>query len=71
MMERVSKNYYKGKEIDDLKEIYKLSLTKSSIIVSNNYVNWIKPASFILHWPLAVVMKFRYFYSIKDEGLNF
>jgi hypothetical protein len=70
-MEKISKNFYKGKEITDLKEIYQISLIRGSIIVSNNYVNWIKPASFILHWPLSVILLYRYYYSIKDNGLNF
>jgi hypothetical protein len=64
-MEKVSKNIQKGDEIIDYKVIKSLALNRESIVLTNGKVTFVKPAAFILGWPLSLILNFKFYYSIK------
>jgi hypothetical protein len=64
---RVSKNISRGKEIVDLNEIPRLALEKRSVVVGmNKYTHYVRPAAFMLMWPLNQILKIKLYYAVKN-----
>jgi hypothetical protein len=67
---KVSKNISRGEEITDLREIKRLALNRESVVMSRGQFHWVRPAAFILGWPLNEILNTKLFYSIKENGPN-
>jgi hypothetical protein len=63
---QVSKNITKGKEIKDLRELYSLAIKKQSVVVYCNKWWYVRPAGFMINWPLAQLVHVQLFYSVKS-----
>jgi hypothetical protein len=63
-----SKSFYVGKEITDLNDLK----NEKSIFWGHGFNNYtIINTSFIINWPLSLILKCKFYYAIKDTGLNF
>lgn len=67
-MIRGSKNFYVGKEITDLNDLLK----EKSVFWGHGYGKFtIINTAFIIGWPLRLILKCKFYYTIKDNGLDF
>lgn len=68
-MKQISKNIYLGQPITDLREIGRLAREGKSIVQKTynfDKVNYtVRPASFFVNWPLAMILNYQFYYSIK------
>ena len=65
----MTKNITKGGKIDDLKELEWLSQNKRTVVVKyGNKDLYIKPAAFLIGWPLKTLLKYEFYYAIKNKS---
>jgi len=67
---KVSKNIYKGGQITDLNEIKKLAEEKKSVVIAGAFGYWVKPAGWVMHWSLAMILRFKIFYAVKESEIT-
>ena len=68
-MEKVSKNICKGGRIDDLNELVKLAKARKSVVVISGCGTYVRPAAFMIHWPLAMILRHSIYYAIRDSDI--
>lgn len=63
---KVSKNIKQGSEIKDLKILLELALKAQSVVVKTNH-GWfyVRPAAWIVNWPLREILKCTFYQSVK------
>lgn len=61
-----SKNIRQGREIKDLRLLSALALERKSVVVKTIH-GWVyvRPAEWLLQWPLSEIVKCQFFHSIK------
>lgn len=64
---KVSKNRWKGSEITDLNELVVLAECKESVVLKLGGYHIVRPAAFILNWPIAMVLRHKIFHSLDYE----
>jgi len=64
-MKMVTKNIALGEQVPDLNELIRLAYERKSVIIRGPWGYYIKPAAFMIHWPLYHLSKLKFFYSIK------
>jgi len=64
-MEMVSKNIGKGEPLQNLNELIRLAYEGKSVIVCGGWGYYVKPAAFMIFWPLYHLSKLKFYYSIK------
>lgn len=64
----MSKNIIKGERIDDLKELNWLACNRRSVVVVHGGRElYVRPAAFLVGWPLKTLLKFEFHYAIKTN----
>lgn len=66
---KVSKNIYRGGLITDINEIQRLALEKKSVVLRLGAQHLVRPAAFILGWPLFMILKADLYYSVRVQDL--
>lgn len=69
-MKQISKNFYLGEPITDLREIKRLASEKRSVAWYRGATYQVRPAAFILGWQLNMVINAQLFYTIKKMKRN-
>ena len=66
---KVSKNLYKGELITDFTQLMVLADQKKSVCFHQGWESiWvIRPASFIINWPLAMLVRMRLYTTKRIE----
>ena len=64
-MEMITKNIGKGEKINNLSELIRLAYEGKSVIVKGPWHYWVRPAAFMINWPLYHLSKLSFFYSIN------
>ena len=64
-MEMITKNIGKGEPISNLAELKRLALEGKSVIVETAWHKYVRPAGFMINWPLTHLLNLKFFYSIK------
>lgn len=64
---KVSKNISRGEQIKDLSELYSLACKKRSVVFQRGTFHWVRPAAFLLFWPLAELLKGKVYYAVKED----
>lgn len=66
---RVSKNIEKGKEITDLRVLLHLAKERRSVVVTRVHT-YVRPAAWVISWPLREILNYRFYYAVKDTKNN-
>lgn len=64
-MKMASKNIAIGEPVPNLNELIRLANEGKSVVVRGAWSCYVKPAAFMIHWPLALLSRMEFHYSIK------
>jgi hypothetical protein len=64
-MEMVTKNIAQGEPLASLDELVRLARESKSVVVESPYYRYIRPAAFMIHWPLVHLVSLKFYYTIK------
>lgn len=64
-MKMVSKNIAVGEPISNMDELLRLADEGKSVVVHGAWGYYVKPAAFMIHWPLALLGRMKFHYSVK------
>jgi hypothetical protein len=67
---RISKNISLGGKITDLNEIQRLASERKSLIVRMGGSYFVRPAAFIIGWPMNLILRTELYYSVKDSDIT-
>jgi len=67
---QITKNIFRGGKITDLNEIKRLATERKSIVVGAGYGYFVRPAAFILQWPLAMILRYSIYYSVHNSEIT-
>lgn len=67
---KVSKNIWKGAEITNLAELQKLAVDGKSVVVKTKFYTYVKPAAFMINWPLCRLLNLTFFHAINKKDFD-
>lgn len=66
---KVSKNISKGSQITSIDYLVTLAKERKSVVLEHGSGFWhsIRPAAFIINWPLITITRFKIFHAVKES----
>ena len=64
-MKMASKNIAIGETVPNLNELIRLANEGKSVVVRGTWGYYVKPAAFMIRWPLELLGRMEFHYSIK------
>ena len=64
-MEMVTKNIAQGEQLPTLDELVRLAREGKSVVVGSPYYRYVRPAAFMIRWPLFHLVPLKFYYTIK------
>lgn len=65
---RVSKNIERGERITSLDFLMTLAREKKSVVVYVGGQLFVRPAGFVVNWPLSLVARMNFYHAVKTSN---
>jgi hypothetical protein len=64
---QITKNIIRGSLIEDLNELVQLAKYKESVVAYMGGSYFVRPAAFMLNWPLSTILRTKIYHALKNE----
>lgn len=65
---KISKTISRGGEITSLDYLLTLARAKRAVVVQHGNWYWIRPAAFIVNWPLTTILRYKFYHAVKEKN---